>query len=169
MKYIINISKLNERGFEYLQEVFENFEGFDYDYLYAYLSYLEDAEIVFTDYSYISELSATIIRVMNDVNEDYNNLTLSYGEEDEPLKRVILDVSILNKEGHDYLKKIFDFPDYYGKNLDALYDCLGELDDTEVIIINMDEVNRKSLKILSIFDEAAEEYGNLRINYEYGD
>ena len=169
MKYIINIAKLNERGFEYLQEVFENFEGFDYDYLYAYLSYLEDAEIVFTDYSYISEFSSTIIRVMNDVNEDYNNLTLSYGESDEPSKRVILDVAILNKEGHDYLKKLFDFPDYYGKNLDALYDCLGDLDDTEVIVINMDEVNRKSLKILSIFDEVTEEYGNLRINYEYGE
>ena len=166
MKYIINVSKLNERGFDHLKEVFENFEGIDYDYLYAYLSYLEDAEIVFTDYSYISEFSSTIIRVMNDVNEDFNNLTLSYGEENEPMKRVILDVTVLNEEGHDYLMKLFDFPDSYGKTLDALYDCLGDLDDTEVIIINMDEVNENSLKILSIFDEVAEEYGNLRLTYE---
>ena len=27
-------------------------------------------------------------------------------------------------ELHDVLKKAFGFPDYYGKNLDALWDCL---------------------------------------------
>ncbi len=80
MKFEISIAELNDRGFDYLKEVFPNFEGIDYDYLYAYLSYLEDCEIVFKDYEYISELSSTIIRVMNDVNDDYNNLTLSFGK-----------------------------------------------------------------------------------------
>lgn len=28
---------------------------------------------------------------------------------------------------HTYLAKMLDFPDYYGHNLDALYDCLTEL------------------------------------------
>ena len=27
---------------------------------------------------------------------------------------------------HTYLKKAFDFPAYYGENLDALYDCLTD-------------------------------------------
>lgn len=28
---------------------------------------------------------------------------------------------------HEYLKDKLDFPDYYGRNLDALYDCLTEI------------------------------------------
>ena len=166
MKFEISIAELNDRGFDYLKEVFPNFEGIDYDYLYAYLSYLEDCEIVFKDYEYILELSSTIIRVMNDVNDDYNNLTLSFGKQEEIKHKVILDIERLNDEGHEYLKELFEFPDYYGHNLDALYDCLGDLDDTEIIIINMKEVNETSLKILAVFDEAAEEYGNLKITHE---
>ena len=38
-----------------------------------------------------------------------------------------LDGKLIKKEGHDYLKEALNFPDYYGKNLDALYDCLCEI------------------------------------------
>ncbi|MBQ6321503.1 MAG: barstar family protein [Lachnospiraceae bacterium] len=31
------------------------------------------------------------------------------------------------KAAHEYLKKQLHFPEYYGANLDALHDCLGEL------------------------------------------
>ena len=33
------------------------------------------------------------------------------------------------EELQDFLQEAFGFPDYYGKNLDALYDCLSELDE----------------------------------------
>lgn len=31
------------------------------------------------------------------------------------------------RETHQYLKRRFDFPDYYGNNLDALHDLLTEI------------------------------------------
>ena len=45
------------------------------------------------------------------------------------MKKIILDFKpIRTKEDvHKYLSMKFDLPDYYGENLDALYDCLTEI------------------------------------------
>ena len=43
---------------------------------------------------------------------------------------------------------------------------LSELEDTEIIIINMNEANRNTLKILSVMNEVADEYENLIIREE---
>ena len=78
-----------------------------------------------------------------------------------------LDGKLIKREGHDYLKDALNFPDYYGQNLDALYDCLCDLDNTQVIVMNCDDLNKFSLKVLDVFDEIADEYGNIKISYEY--
>ena len=46
--------------------------------------------------------------------------------------------SIAGKEQlHERFAAAFDFPDYYGANLDALFDCLGEIRcEAEIRIIN---------------------------------
>jgi len=39
------------------------------------------------------------------------------------------------KQLHDYLKHVFNLPDYYGHNLDALWDCLSTNSTIEKITI----------------------------------
>lgn len=38
------------------------------------------------------------------------------------------------KKAHAYLAEQLSFPPYYGKNLDALYDCLREMPRTHIIL-----------------------------------
>ena len=51
------------------------------------------------------------------------------------MKSVILDAKkMLKKEKiHEYFAKKFDLPEYYGKNLDALFDCLCEINEPTLI------------------------------------
>ncbi len=39
---------------------------------------------------------------------------------------------------HEYLQEMLELPDYYGKNLDALYDCLTSFCDVEFAIFEQD-------------------------------
>ena len=45
------------------------------------------------------------------------------------MKKIVLTFSgVTSKEEiHEYLKRKLDLPEYYGRNLDALYDCLTDL------------------------------------------
>lgn len=51
------------------------------------------------------------------------------------MKIVILDAKkMLEKEKmHEYFAKKFDLPEYYGRNLDALFDCLCEINEPTLI------------------------------------
>ena len=174
MKQItLDIRRLEEDSFFYLQQVLADneYEIPDFETLYAVLTNLEDTEIFIENYSELSYFSSAVIRLINEVSDDYGNITLTFkeeaDEEEAERKKIVMDVTELNKNGHSYLKELFDFPDYYGENLDALYDCLCEMDPTEIIVMNSDDLNKFSLKILDVFDEVADEYGNIKITYEY--
>ena len=169
----LDIRQLNENDFLYLEAIFTDppFEGEDFESFYAYLTWLPETEILVENYPELSDFSAVVIRMIHEVADDYGNIVLGIAEEEkeseEERKKIVLDVKRLNEDGHSYLKELFSFPDYYGENLDALYDCLCELDPTDVIVKNTDSLKKFSLKILDVFDEVADEYGNIRISYEY--
>ncbi len=35
---------------------------------------------------------------------------------------------------HSYLRQMLTLPEHYGENLDALADCLGEMDDVAIVL-----------------------------------
>ena len=79
------------------------------------------------------------------------------------METIELDGKLIKKEGHDYLKRIFNFPDYYGKNLDALYDCLTDIGvETEVRLLNKDFVSND---ILLTFIDASDNNSYLKFIY----
>lgn len=47
------------------------------------------------------------------------------------MRKIELDFNIPHSKEqlHEYLKIKFDFPDYYGNNLDALYECLTDISE----------------------------------------
>ena len=162
----LDVTKLKKEKYDYLQELFEDFNGDSLDDFYFYLTNIKDVSIHISNIEAIDEDTTDIIRIINEVHNDYHNFELHYDLEESSGKTVIIDIDELNVRKHEYLKEQFDFPDYYGNNLDALYDCMSEMDETRIIIIHMDDVNEFSLNVIKLFDEVADEYGNLIIEYQ---
>ena len=60
------------------------------------------------------------------------------------MRHLIIDGSIGMDAIHEQLAQELHFPEYYGKNLDALYDCLTEVqEDVELEVINLEYLGRK--------------------------
>ena len=82
------------------------------------------------------------------------------------MKQVILDGNILADAAqvHNYLKEMLEFPEYYGKNLDALHDCLTDLEDVEITITSPEEDGAIFQRILRVFKAADRENETLFLN-----
>ena len=81
---------------------------------------------------------------------------------------IILDTRKLQEKeaAHRYLKQMLNLPEYYGCNLDALYDCLTELDTTALRFVNLDATESYFSKLLPVFQEAQENNPRLKIDYD---
>ena len=85
------------------------------------------------------------------------------------MKKVIIDCEKLlqRKQAHLYLAEMLDFPDYYGKNLDALYDCLTEIGEC-TIVLEGEELLRRSenygAKVVKVIKEAVHANPGLKLH-----
>lgn len=72
--------------------------------------------------------------------------------------------SMINrKQVHQYLSERFNFPDYYGNNLDALYDLMStyQQEDKLVILLIYSEIMLENLgdygqKMIQVFQDASQ-------------
>ena len=81
------------------------------------------------------------------------------------MKQIILDGNILADAAkvHDYLMEMLDFPEYYGKNLDALHDCLTDLEDVEIVITAPEEDGAIFQRILRVFKASENENDSIKL------
>lgn len=81
------------------------------------------------------------------------------------MKKIILDFAGIKTlwELHEYFKEVFQLPDYYGHNMDALWDCLHCSFEfpTTIILKNLSTIPQEmheSLNImLELFDDLQRE------------
>ena len=77
------------------------------------------------------------------------------------MKSVSLDAKkMLEKEKmHEYFAKKFDLPEYYGKNLDALFDCLCEINEPTLIKLKNDNALDDGAKesLIQLFRDVSNE------------
>ena len=77
------------------------------------------------------------------------------------MKSVILDAKkMVEKEKmHEYFAKKFDLPEYYGRNLDALFDCLCEINEPTLIKLKNEEFLDDSAKesLIRLFRDVCNE------------
>ena len=89
------------------------------------------------------------------------------------MQLVVLDGNTLTdkKAVHAFLAQKLDFPEWYGGNLDALYDCLtGVFEETEITIDNFDLLEERmghyALSFRKVMEKADED--NERITVHFG-
>ncbi|MDY4078030.1 MAG: barstar family protein [Clostridium sp.] len=86
------------------------------------------------------------------------------------MKEIILDCKEMSskEKAHEYIMKKMSFPDYYGKNLDALYDILSTYDkEVYVKFINFESLFKQlgdyAVSLIDVFRESEEE--NTKIKF----
>ena len=82
---------------------------------------------------------------------------------------LVIDANFVKNQDeiHKILATWLNFPSYYGKNLDALFDCLCELNHSTKIVLKNSEILRANFDkfandLIDVFQDAASENENLK-------
>lgn len=73
---------------------------------------------------------------------------------------------------HEYFKEVFNLPDYYGHNMDALWDCLNCSFESPITIVlkNIEklppEMNKAVKIMLELFDDLQRENKEMTIQFK---
>lgn len=67
------------------------------------------------------------------------------------------------EEVYDFFEKELSLPDWFGRNLDALYDCLTDISQPVTLLLPPLQENAVAEKLLPLLQEAAAENPNLTI------
>lgn len=76
------------------------------------------------------------------------------------MNEIVLYGEEMKENPHGYIKEKLDFPDYYGENLDALFDCLTEMDRKTIIIKDSKIVDEE---IVATFVDASKENPDIEL------
>lgn len=84
------------------------------------------------------------------------------------MRKIELDARRLREReaAQAYLQETFGFPDGYGRNLDALYDMLGEINAARIVFYNaaaLDERYGYARRVLRVCEDAARENPGLTV------
>ena len=89
------------------------------------------------------------------------------------MRKVVIDFTDMKTLGqlHLEMKGKLSFPDFYGENLDALWDCLtGFIGGKNIINVSFlgfhtldEDILEYAMRILETFTEAEEGYGDIRV------
>lgn len=88
------------------------------------------------------------------------------------MERIVLDGKCMasRKQAHAHIAEKLSFPEYYGANLDALWDCLGDMPECEILLINTSDMllalGEYGKRLLNTFIEAALEHPKLSFESE---
>ena len=154
----ILMSELNQKHEDLLKEKWEDFD----------LSMIEDTVVEIILDELPDEESGQILKRISELSQEKKNVELEFYYPEEIVEDVIvLDIEKLNEKKHEYLKELFHFPDYYGENLDSLFECLSDLNDKKIVVTNLGAIDDFSLKVLNVMEDVEEEYRNISLNYDY--
>lgn len=90
------------------------------------------------------------------------------------MREIMIDGTQIDNDSqlHDFLKEALELPDYYGRNLDALWDCLTGWVETPLRIqwVNFQASEAKlgeySHHVLKLFQDAEKEIEDLHLLIE---